>query len=506
MRTIRKVGSAVLGLVLVLSGGSVQAAAQKIEDTERQQCTQNLKQIYQAIRAYQLDHRDMPPWLSDLVPKYLPDTNVLRCPTHQRTGEDRSFGLSDPKVRGSYLYEFCGREAPSGIASVSDGWKQGMTMKDWKVRQLLIFGADVPMVRCWHHTPVLNLAFSGEVYESDGMWEVRHHATRGLQTASEAPVPLAQWRSSGGSPEDYLMGMDPDVRYAGQPAGRLYSKTSEAEGQGTFMQQFKADSFRGQRLRMTARVKAEAVEQWAGLWMRVDGPEGETLAFDNMQQRPIKGTVDWKSYSIVLDVPEKSQLISAGLLLTGAGKAWIADVKFEEVPRDVASTDLLRVSEEPVPLAKWFPSGTHPDRYLAGIDPEVRYAGGPVGRLHSQTDKADGAGACMQQFKADRFRGRRIRMSAQVKVENVEQGAGLFIAVQGPENEVLAHDEMEKRLIKGTADWEPYSIVLEVPEKSRVIYAGLALSGTGKVWIADVKFEAVSDNVPTTGIAKASEK
>jgi hypothetical protein len=37
---------------------------------EKEACTRNLKVIYDAIQAYQFDHKDLPNWLSDLVPDY----------------------------------------------------------------------------------------------------------------------------------------------------------------------------------------------------------------------------------------------------------------------------------------------------------------------------------------------------------------------------------------------------------------------------------------------------
>ena len=52
---------------------------------EKQACTRNLKLLYDAIQAYQADHKDLPNWLSDLVPQYLPDTNALICPVCRLT-------------------------------------------------------------------------------------------------------------------------------------------------------------------------------------------------------------------------------------------------------------------------------------------------------------------------------------------------------------------------------------------------------------------------------------
>ncbi len=78
--------------------------------------------------------------------------------------------------------------------------------------------------------------------------------------------------------------------------------------------------------------------QWAGLWFRVDGPNNTTLAFDNMEQRAIKGTTDWTRYEIVLDVPNEAQRLAFGVLLAGGGQVWMDDLRFEVVPTTVKTT------------------------------------------------------------------------------------------------------------------------------------------------------------------------
>ena len=73
--------------------------------------------------------------------------------------------------------------------------------------------------------------------------------------------------------------------------------------------------------------------------MRVDGPvEGnqpKILAFDNMQGRPLKGTIDWTRVEIVLDVPTEAKDIAFGILLSRDGQVWLDDLKFEVVPTSV---------------------------------------------------------------------------------------------------------------------------------------------------------------------------
>ena len=73
--------------------------------------------------------------------------------------------------------------------------------------------------------------------------------------------------------------------------------------------------------------------------MRVDGPQGEMLAFDNMDSRPIQGTKDWEKVEIVLNVPEDSSKIAFGLLLRGSGQAWLDDIEFEAVSEDIDVTE-----------------------------------------------------------------------------------------------------------------------------------------------------------------------
>lgn len=149
------------------------------------------------------------------------------------------------------------------------------------------------------------------------------------------------WLAAGTYPQDYDTGVDRIVTYSGKPSVYIKSKVSEPMGFGTLTQTSKTDDYRGKRVRMSAYVKAEKIENWAGLWMRVDGPENKVLSFDNMQDRPIKGTIDWRKYEIVLDVPENSINILFGILLAGKGQTWIDDLQFEVIGKDVPTTNLL---------------------------------------------------------------------------------------------------------------------------------------------------------------------
>lgn len=155
------------------------------------------------------------------------------------------------------------------------------------------------------------------------------------------------WFLAGASPKDYAVGIDDAVSYDGKKAAYLRSVVEKPSEFGTLMQNFKANRYLNKRMRFAAAVKSEDVGGWAGLWMRIDGGEKkDSLRFDNMQKRAIKGSTDWQRYQVVLDIPEESTGIFFGILMDGKGQVWLSDVQFEEAPNE-PTTDLDGGQEEP---------------------------------------------------------------------------------------------------------------------------------------------------------------
>ena len=156
------------------------------------------------------------------------------------------------------------------------------------------------------------------------------------EPAQPSNVPRG-WMLAGTAPQNYQTGIDPAVTYQGHACAYLKGKLSTAEVFGTLMQDFRANDYLHKRVRLSAMVKSEGLNDWAGLWMRVD-QGSSVLAIDNMYERPIKGTTDWQNYSVVLDVPENASGIFFGVILTRGGTVWLSNVKFETVGADVPTT------------------------------------------------------------------------------------------------------------------------------------------------------------------------
>jgi hypothetical protein len=147
------------------------------------------------------------------------------------------------------------------------------------------------------------------------------------------------WFLFSNRPQDYAVGTDNIAASYDKSSGFIYSTNADAVEFGTLMQTSKADKYKDKRLKMSANIKTENVKRWAGLWLRVDGKEDKVLAFDNMADRPIRGTTDWKRYEIVVDVPEDAENLAFGILLERTGKTWISDISFEVVDKIIPLTN-----------------------------------------------------------------------------------------------------------------------------------------------------------------------
>ena len=163
------------------------------------------------------------------------------------------------------------------------------------------------------------------------------------------------WFKAGSKTESYDMGIDKGSGMDGKNAATIKSVDKEIDGYGTLMQSFDPEKFRGKRIRLTGHIKSTNVAEKAGFWLRVGQANSQNfLAFDNMMDRPIVGTTDWKKYEIVLDVPEAASKISYGALLRGTGQIWFDKLSFEIVDTSTPTTgkkaDRIKVKDEPMNL------------------------------------------------------------------------------------------------------------------------------------------------------------
>jgi hypothetical protein len=174
-------------------------------------------------------------------------------------------------------------------------------------------------------------------------------AREGILARPELAEIPAPWFMAGDRPAEYEFGLLPDtISYSGSRVVRLRLREDvEAPGGfGTLMQSVRATRYLGQRVRFGAMIRTEEVTGWFGLWLRVDGPVG-SIAFDNMQDRALRGTTYWTQAGIVLDVDEDARSIHFGMLLVGGGAADLCRASFEVVTGAVPVTTVDKLPDEP---------------------------------------------------------------------------------------------------------------------------------------------------------------
>ena len=182
-----------------------------------------------------------------------------------------------------------------------------------------------------------------------------------LVVANAAALKMPRnWGSDSHSPTSgaYLHGLDPEVKFNGLPA--LVVRTQEHLSDidyGAVTKYFDAWGYQGKRVRFSGMLKSADASTWAGAFMGVStGTAARDWSLSTMESLPFgstptTGTSDWHRVSVVLDVPEQADVtLFMGVALVGDGQAWLSDMKFEEVGKDVPLT-LTRIGIDPVKMA-----------------------------------------------------------------------------------------------------------------------------------------------------------
>lgn len=151
-----------------------------------------------------------------------------------------------------------------------------------------------------------------------------------LSCAAGAEAPHG-WQLSATPSGAYAANRTLEVVHQGVGSASLRSLTPGEFG--VLLQRVDASPFRGRRVRLRSVVRSRGVDgsSWAGLLLRIDPRRGPSLGFDNMQERPLRGTFDWRVVWSELDVPAEAAAVTFGVLLCGSGQVWLDDVELTAV-------------------------------------------------------------------------------------------------------------------------------------------------------------------------------
>ncbi|MFS4493142.1 S41 family peptidase [Maribacter sp. 2308TA10-17] len=160
------------------------------------------------------------------------------------------------------------------------------------------------------------------------------------ETIADSKLPKG-WHKWG----NYQLQKDSLTIFSGNYSGKIIADKSGSSF-GSIAFKIPAN-YKGKEIRLEGYMKIENVTKGvAGLLLRLDG-DGGVLQFDNMMNKGIKGSIDWKKYSITLPFPENTTDIYVAGILSGSGEAW-----FDDFSVFVDGKDIQTLKEEIKELSK----------------------------------------------------------------------------------------------------------------------------------------------------------
>jgi hypothetical protein len=336
---------------------------------------------------------------------------------------------------------------------------------------------------------------------------------------------LADWSFFSGSDKQngYKISVDRDTVFRGKPALFIQSGKPDQSSQDFYAapyQEFKATDYRGKRIEFAAYVRTRDVKGTAGLWFKANHND-DVVAFDDMDERALVGSNDWKKYAVVVNVPQNADAITIGVYLTGGGTVWFSGLSVLPVGDDVPLTAKVWDShkhwrfehglrKEPIDLdLSQAAKHTESDQLLnwachtskspgnAGMDRKVAFNGKPSLFIEQQANDPTDYVSSWQDISAAHYAGKRLCLEGYLKTSGVTDWTALWMRVDGG-NKVLAFDNMEDRPIKGDTDWTKHKIVLDVPANATRIRLGFMQAGSGKSWLNSCTLIPVDNSIGTT--------
>jgi len=168
----------------------------------------------------------------------------------------------------------------------------------------------------------------------------------------------------------------------------------------------------------------------------------------------------------------------------------------------IAVTSVLALAAAPEPLpAPWQLAGENPQKFTAGVDQADGVKGAKF--LSNKSDDGKAWASLTQAISAQNYVGQRVRFRARIRTQDVSNWAGLWMRVDGVNRPGLSFYNSQDKPIKGTTDWQERSVVLDVPQDARAVMFGVIGAGKGTVWIDQLAFETVGQDVPVDSMQPA---
>lgn len=193
---------------------------------------------------------------------------------------------------------------------------------DW---QQVKFVTDVPDESC-------AIYFGPDLYGPGELWGDDFQIS--LADPNDPITDNRAWRQTWDTPHDYSLTTDLVNTHDGNPsiclayAGPDSASANSWTWYGSTIRYPESEKYAGHTVRMSGWLKTEnvsnhvqpAIHPFAGTLQS----QSKLLAQDSMlNDRSLRGTLNWRPFSLTCDIPQNTSRISTSFLLSGSGKVWI---------------------------------------------------------------------------------------------------------------------------------------------------------------------------------------
>jgi C-terminal processing protease CtpA/Prc len=235
-----------------------------------------------------------------------------------------------------------------------------------------------------------------------------------------------------------------------------------------------------------AMVKVAVTQRGIDLVVSIYGPLGGKLAeVDSSADGP-----EQEARAVVVRTGEHRIEIRAFDTTAAAGRySLTAQVVSREQLAALAAADRARLAASP-----WNVNGIQTGEYEVALDSSVAHGGRTSARITGRFAHAMIVAWVGQPIRADTYRGKRVRLTAWMKVANV-RGIGAFVDISadggfaGPVPDAVP----DAPPLLGSSDWVLVGTEFVVPPTALILRLRPSLDGSGTVWIDDVSLVPLRD-------------
>jgi hypothetical protein len=144
----------------------------------------------------------------------------------------------------------------------------------------------------------------------------------------------------------------------------------------------------------------------------------------------------------------------------------------------------------------WFVLGMKRDDHAVTVDRTQGHSTSSSALIRARDSSVTSPTLVTQHFLAHEYHGKRVRLSAWLKCEDVTRSARLWMLLEDNTRMLLFTTAPS---VTGTTDWTRCEIVYDIDNDVTLISIGFELEGAGAAWLADVAVDVVGTEVRTTG-------